>query len=284
MELRRYREVEQFYARAERFLLEHEAEHNLILGITTGLIQDSTHAEHQPYLAAVQDAGRVVAAAIRTPPHKLLVSIAALDSLALIVSDAHRLYQTLPGLLGPRDASRAFAEAWQQISRQPYRPGVAQRIYQLEAVTPVSGVPGEFRLATQADWELLVVWSVEFDAETFGEGNRQRSEREVDALLGSNTRGMYLWQHGQPVSMAAYSGPTQNGIRVGRVYTPPQYRGKGYASACVAALSQYLLDSGRRSCFLYTDLSNPVSNRIYQRIGYRPVVDVDEYVFMEAPL
>jgi uncharacterized protein len=60
------------------------------------------------------------------------------------------------------------------------------------------------------------------------------------------------------------------------VYTPPALCRRGYASACVAALSARLLTEGRRLCFLYTDLANPTSNAIYQKIGYRPVYDIDD--------
>ena len=79
--------------------------------------------------------------------------------------------------------------------------------------------------------------------------------------------------------MCGVGGPTPNGIRIGPVYTPPEFRGRGYASACVAAASQLQLDAGRRFCFLFADLSNPTSNHIYQEIGYEPVGDVDRYVF-----
>ena len=76
--------------------------------------------------------------------------------------------------------------------------------------------------------------------------------------------------------MALQTRPTQHGIGVGGVYTPPELRRRGYASSCVAALSQRLLDAGFEYCTLYTDLSNPTSNDIYQQIGYRPVGDVQE--------
>jgi predicted GNAT family acetyltransferase len=79
--------------------------------------------------------------------------------------------------------------------------------------------------------------------------------------------------------MAGHTGPTPNGIRVISVYTPPHLRGRGYASACVAALSQRLLDQGRKFCFLFTDLANPTSNHIYQEIGYEPVRDIDQWRF-----
>jgi predicted GNAT family acetyltransferase len=79
--------------------------------------------------------------------------------------------------------------------------------------------------------------------------------------------------------MAGYTGSTPNGIRVTAVYTPPERRNRGYASACVAALSQMRLEGGRRFCFLFTDLANPTPNRIYQQIGYRAVCDMDEFTF-----
>src|SRR5205823_5853428 len=74
--------------------------------------------------------------------------------------------------------------------------------------------------------------------------------RRVDARLDSPLGGLYLWEDGRPVSMAGCGGPTPNGVRVAPVYTPPQHRGRGYASACVAALSQLLPDSGRPLCLL----------------------------------
>jgi predicted GNAT family acetyltransferase len=63
------------------------------------------------------------------------------------------------------------------------------------------------------------------------------------------------------------------------VYTPPHLRKQGYATSCVAALTQRMLDSGKRFCCLYTDLTNPTSNAIYQKIGYQPVCDSEDLVF-----
>jgi predicted GNAT family acetyltransferase len=83
--------------------------------------------------------------------------------------------------------------------------------------------------------------------------------------------------------MAGYTGPTPHGIRIGPVYTPPELRGRGYASALVAQMSQALLDAGRSFCFLFTNLANPTANHIYEEIGYQTVVDVDVYRFTSQP-
>jgi hypothetical protein len=73
--------------------------------------------------------------------------------------------------------------------------------------------------------------------------------------------------------MAGYSRELPTAIGVAFVYTPPYFRGKGYATSCVAQLSRMALDKGYKKCVLYTDLLNPTSNSIYQRIGYKPVCD-----------
>jgi predicted GNAT family acetyltransferase len=92
--------------------------------------------------------------------------------------------------------------------------------------------------------------------------------------------GLWVWEvDGAVVSMSGYGGPTPSGARIGPVYTPPELRGQGYATALVAAQTRWLLDHGRRFCFLFTDLGNPTSNRIYELIGYHRIADAAHYRF-----
>jgi predicted GNAT family acetyltransferase len=84
---------------------------------------------------------------------------------------------------------------------------------------------------------------------------------------------VYLWCDPEPRSMAGSARPTAHGVAVNAVYTPREWRGRGYATACVAEISRRMLASGFDFCVLYTDLANPTSNAIYTRIGYRPVRD-----------
>ena len=162
-----------------------------------------------------------------------------------------------------------------------------QGIYALEHVQPPSGVPGSARVATADDRELALRWWLAFGEEVLHEGGpgRDRAEATLDHRLSSPSAGILLWEDaGEPVSIAGWGGPTPNGIRIGPVYTPPDLRGHGYATALSAELSQRLLDGrlfdgGRRFCFLYTDLANPTSNAIYERIGYRRVAESAEIVF-----
>ena len=88
-----------------------------------------------------------------------------------------------------------------------------------------------------------------------------------------------IWEDGERVSLAGWGSPTPNGIRIGPVYTPPEYRRRGYGSASTAAATARNLAAGRRFCFLYTDVANPTSNKIYMDIGYEPVCDSVEFAF-----
>ena len=116
-------------------------------------------------------------------------------------------------------------------------------------------------------------WIVAFGREALPDADAERVAAVVDQSLAGIGRRIFLWDDGEPASLAGAGGATPNGIRIGPVYTPPARRERGYASALTAALSQAMLDEGRRFCFLYTDLANPTSNRIYQAIGYEAVTD-----------
>jgi predicted GNAT family acetyltransferase len=148
-------------------------------------------------------------------------------------------------------------------------------------VLPVRGVAGGLRFAAEADRPRLLEWLAAFAHEALHEDDRDDAALNaiVDHRLASAAAGLALWEDGEAVSLAGFGGATPNGIRIGPVYTPPGLRGRGYASALVAALSQLLLDGGRRFCFLYTDLANPTSNAIYRRIGYRLVCESAELRF-----
>lgn len=283
MELHRCDDLHAFERRARAFLVAREAEHNLMLG-TLSTLASGRHVYVPPhYFGVVEREGAVVAAAMRTPPFDLVLSL--IDdpaALPLILEDVRAVYgPDLTGVLGPRGPADELARRWTERTGVPHRLLMAERIHRLTAVRPPAGVRGAVRPATADDLPLLVEWMSSFHAEASEPAPRGLVERQVAGILaGERWRGLRLWvDEGRVVSMTGFMGPTPRGIRIGAVYTPPERRGRGYASACVAATSQEMLDAGRAVCFLFTDLANPTSNRIYARIGYEPVVDVDHFRF-----
>ncbi len=133
---------------------------------------------------------------------------------------------------------------------------------------------GSARDAGPGDFDLVFAWSSAFHEEAtlrepWDPADVERRLRR--RLAGDGAGGLRLWVDGTPVSLAGFGGRTPNGVRIGPVYTPPDLRGRGYATALVADVSREMLVQGRRFSFLYTDMSNPTSNAIYRRIGYRLV-------------
>ena len=159
---------------------------------------------------------------------------------------------------------------------------LSQGVYGLTGVRDVPRAPGEPRPAGPRDRALLLDWLRAFVTEAVPDPDEtfRRMERTLESRFGIESAGFWLWKDGgQPVSLAGFSGPTPTGIRIGPVYTPPGHRRRGYATTLVADLSAWLLERGHRACFLYTDLANPTSNRIYVEIGYERVCDAMEFVF-----
>ncbi|HVF99156.1 MAG TPA: GNAT family N-acetyltransferase, partial [Chloroflexia bacterium] len=205
MELRRFHSIEEFYGRAEPFLLAREAEHNLLLGICAHLMRYPERVARPPYLACVEHDGQVVAVAFMGPPNNLVLShVEAPGAIPLIASDLYCEYRTLPGVVAPVPFSKAFAEEWHRLSGQPYELGMAERLYQLEKVNAVTGVPGCMRKATEHDTDLLCRWLAEFHAEALGATDTSHTALMVDRFLHSESQGLYLWEDGQPVSMSGY--------------------------------------------------------------------------------
>jgi predicted GNAT family acetyltransferase len=280
VQVERHADADSFLARAGGFLLEREAEHNLILGLCARLRHDPQMYGHDPYFAVAVKGGGIVAVALRTPPHNLILSQVdderALEPLA---SDVHSVFDALPGVVGPTKAVGVFARTWEERVGAPARLALRQRIYRAEEARPPAGVAGQMRTYAEGDRKLLLEWLDAFVAEALPAAPPEDSEGVLEHRLTDPAGGFVLWEDDRPVSFGGFGGPTPNGIRIGPVYTPPELRRRGYASALTAELTRTLLEGGRRFCFLFTDLANPTSNTIYQRVGYEPVTDVDQWGF-----
>jgi uncharacterized protein len=277
----RHADATSFLERARDFLLAREAQHNLILGLAGRLREEPRLYGEDPYFAVALDGERVIGVTMRTPPHNLILSEfddeAALEPVA---ENAQDVFGSLPGVVGPKAPVARFARLWEERTGERAEIGIQQRVYRAsEAILP-EGVAGSMRPYQESDRDLVIAWMDAFVDEALPEAPPEDAEHWLERTLSNPDGGVVLWLDGeQPVSFSGYGGLTPNGIRVGPVYTPPELRRRGYASALVAELTKMLLDGGRKFCFLFTDLANPTSNSIYQRVGYEPVSDADQWVF-----
>ena len=265
----------EFLRQAEPLLLGDEARHNLILGLA-GTLRDHPTLYPDYGLWLVEDGGAAAGAALRTRPHNLVLARGSDEAVALLASS---IGEQLPGVVGALPEVDLFVAARGARAK----PRARQGIYALRAVIPPRPTSGRPRPATRADRPLLLDWWRAFAIEALGETepDETRVARSVDHKLRGPAGGISLWEaEGRPVSAVGYGSPTPTGIRVGPVYTPPGQRGRGYASALTAHVSAEELAAGRRFCFLYTNLANPTSNKIYLAIGYERVCDSVEYTFV----
>ncbi len=268
-------------------LAQHEAENNLMLGILANLIAGEYRGT-KPYLAVIQVGGNIQAVSLCTPPWPALISYENpppdADTLEAMLADMQETLQDdFIGLSGNKEFVSRLISHWEEATEKMAILEMSMRIYKLEEVQPVRGIAGRMRPAEKEEQNLLEDWFSGFHRDAMNEEpNLKRIKRLVKVYLSADpqVRGLMIWEkEGQPVSMAGYAGPTPNGIRIGTVYTPPEQRNNGYASALTAKVCQHLLDLGHRFCFLFADLLNPTSNHIYQQVGFNPVCDVDRYLF-----
>jgi predicted GNAT family acetyltransferase len=250
-----------FLDRAGDFLARHEAEHGLMLGVARATPRPPPDA----YFAVVYDDGKPVAAAMRLDWRLILSRSDVPDAMTLLAADAAS--PLLRNVLGPTESVGRFTDA----TAHEWRDVMTQGIYECRAVTPPSHADGVRRLAMPNDRERLAEWLRGFTAEALHDTiSESDALARVDAHI--DDRHFHVWDVGGTlVSLAAAVAPTLHGIRVNHVYTPPDCRGRGYASALVGSLTQNLLGAGYRFAFLHTDLANPISNRLYMRLGYRQV-------------
>jgi len=262
--------VDQFHRVAGDFLRSRPVEHTVPLTIVDTLRTCGPHyfGPGDPIFGWWADRhGEVSGAFLRTPPHPLYLTAApAVPELVELLAD-----QPLPGISAVARDGEVFAGAWQRRTGATVAGARRMRLFRLDVLTPPPSPPGAARIAGAADRELLISWLAAFHAE-IGEAVGGDLAETVDDKL--SYRGLMLWEvDGARVSLAGGTRLESGMVRVMAVYTPKQLRGRGYAGAVTCAVTRAALDAGARDVVLFTDLANPTSNALYQRLGYRPVED-----------
>ncbi|MCP4419943.1 MAG: GNAT family N-acetyltransferase [Chloroflexi bacterium] len=282
MNVIRFDQPVHFVEKITAYLEVEESLNGLILGLAFRLAQKAPRRRNRPFLAVVEADGELMATAVMTPPRKLILYSHLADcrpALRALWTDLQDSHWTVPGVLGPANVADTWAAMWQMENSDFARYGMRQRVYELRQVNSLSLPAGQLRLADADDFEQVVDWIQSFHQDVHIQDNLESAE--LLARQKMHNGDLFLWENEarEVVTMAAKSRPTPHGISISLVFTPENLRGLGYATACVATLSQQLLQEGYQFCTLFTDLDNPVSNHIYEKIGFTAVADFNEYNF-----
>jgi uncharacterized protein len=271
IEFRRYTDFSLFKQDVLPFLEQHEGGNNLPLGVIMNM-----KPEQKPlYMGTVNKDGKLVLVLLQTHPSQLILSKSLPFEPEEIEEIAKKLYESypnIPGMIGEKWLATSLAEKIAKLQRCRVHVQMKQRIYVLRQVKRPASKRGVLRLAQMSDMEMLLQWFVRFCEDVRLPASAEEAAQAVQGAIANQQ--IYVWTiDGEPVSMARWARPTKTNVTINWVYTPPEKRNNGYASDCVAALTQHVLDVGYKTASLYTDLDNSTSNKIYMEIGYEPVMD-----------
>ncbi|MBE9029392.1 hypothetical protein IQ266_06395 [filamentous cyanobacterium LEGE 11480] len=280
MQVQQYSDISQFLTDTEPFLMQHEATHCLLLGMMARLANQGLSDDAM--LIVVKADAVPLLVAVQTAPYNLALSVAA--DMAAVDYLADRLAAqaiALPGINGGVAETTRFAARWQTLMEQQAKVTMDMKVHELAQVSEIDYPVGQLRRATIADLDLLCEWFRDFYAEAMF---RPFTDDMVGVVRQQIQDGiLYLWEDGNgvPVTMLGKHPMTSGNARVGPVYTPLAYRCRGYGTASVARVSQQILDAGGTAGFIFTDVTNPTSNSIYHKVGYRVVGDYQMMAFAD---
>ena len=283
MDLQIYDDPRAFRALADPFYGTDTFRHTIALTVMARFL--GVPRDEAPIMGTLHDNGELIGVALRTPPWPVIVSGLPTDP-GLVDSFLTQWLEAdpgMPGVSGPIENAQPVADAWIRQTGGTTKVRLASRLFRLGELVPPTA-SGRARAATEDDIPLLVRWRLEFHHQAV---QFQPLPDEGDAPIRrmfENGDGIMLWENeGKPVSWALASAPIGGMSRIGPVYTPVEHREHGYGSAVTAAVAQHAMDAGADDVVLFTDLTNPVSNSIYQKIGFRPVYDSTELEFARLP-
>ena len=278
MKFRRYTDMDEYKADVFDILLIDEDINNLPISI---IMKNEIEKPDDWLLSTITgDNGDVVLIAQCAKPFDLLLYEPLRQqnatAMELLASELKCIGFAPPGVLALSGLSQRFANAY--CGSAGYKTYMTMVLMRLEELAGYNKAPGFCRMLTEGDLSYTPSWEQAFNIDCrFPASDLAENEKRIRTRLGKDTH--FIWEDGEPVSQAVYGRGTPNGGVVNWVYTPPQFRGRGYATSLVAEVSQTLFKRGKSFCCLFADADNPVSRSVYRKLGYYDVGDFEEIKF-----
>jgi uncharacterized protein len=269
--------VQKFYDLEDfkKVMIPHLEKDEAVNGLPLGILMNANQDMKPTVMAGLYDNEQPILMLLQTHPKQIIVAVferISPNDLPLISKLIHESITEIPGLIGDKAIVEEIAMHIASLRSLKVVLGMDQRIYQLKELKKKADQTGIFRWADKSDQAITQQWVYDFAVSVNQPLEIDQAAKRAEELIESNR--LAFWEvDNQVVSMANASRPTKNNITINFVYTPKEFRKRGYASNCVAELTQRLLSSGFSSTSLYTDITNPTSNKIYTEIGYEPKID-----------
>ncbi len=249
--------------------------------IQNNLIYKNIGDEPEKVMITIKgDDGSVLFSATRTPPLPMVMyetdnirndEVADFLACSLVTNNIN-----VDFVMAEKSLAKSFCDIYGNLAGKKYKNNESLVLYVTDKVNDLPHIKGNFRQVTEIDQFYLPYWFADFtQACHLGVYDLNNGITSFDWRVNSKTA--FIWEDEYPVSVAAYSQRIESCPFISQVYTPPHLRGKGYSTACVGHLTKRLLDAGNTQVALYADCSNPYSNAVYRKIGYKEVFWVDQY-------
>jgi hypothetical protein len=245
------------------YLEKNEIKNNLIIGVAQKANNDSD------FFVSSEINGMLLLGVLAGK--KLIISANTLNEDPYIEMINYLRKTSYPGIIGEKETCLIYSKVFQRLISKPLVEVMKQRIYYCDKILSDYCKTEVFRLAKRDDFEVLRFWINDFYKEIGEELKLEESDKIVLDYIDNN-RLFVLEVAARLVSMAGRTRPLRNSETVSMVYTPKTLRKKGFASKVVEGTTRVLMQE-KKMVTLYTDLSNPTSNSIYMKIGFKPYCD-----------
>ncbi|WP_151081548.1 GNAT family N-acetyltransferase [Nocardioides cynanchi] len=289
MELRFFDDPVLFLDVAADHLAEQPVVSTVVSGVANRIAAEAAEGIAWPegvprWFAVVGDGEDIVGAAMRTAPfgsYPAFLLPMPEEAARLLARTLVERDEPMTAANGALPAVQVFCEEMAAHSGGTVRVGQHTRLFELGDLVEPEPVEGRLRPANLDELDLVLSWYDAFMADADEQAGRAPGESPHESLdreaMTRRIEGgrIFVWEDtsGEPVHVTAASQPSYGVSRIGPVFTPREHRGRGIASTAVAQVSKLLRDSGEQAC-LFTDQANPTSNKIYEALGYRRVVDM----------
>lgn len=192
----------------------------------------------------------------------------------LILHLKQNIKRPVAGILGPNMQAEHVIKKL-ELSGHSFSINSNEGLYKinLEALNKLS-MPSNMSVVSAQNVRkgTLIEWMKSYDIEALGALNDETLEKQVQEhwnLRLQKNDSWVLLLDGTPVALSAFNARLADMVQVGPVWTPPEYRNKGFARLLLAYTLHKEKLNGIKQAILFTD--NPAAIKVYLAIGFKKI-------------